>query len=109
MPPSTAMASSGWTPSATRYSAPLWSMPTGIRGRMATGLHALSVALKLHRKGLRTVCVPKSVENEIACVPQAFGYNSVLSHTAESLELIRTGAMYVYRLAVVAVPAQHAR
>ncbi len=79
-----------------------------VGGSAVTGLHALSVAFKLHRKGLRTVCVPKSVENEIACVPQAFGYNSVLSHTAETLERVRTAAQDVNRLAVVEVPGQHA-
>lgn len=79
-----------------------------VGGSAITGLHALSVAFKLHRKGLRTVCVPKSVENEIASVPQALGYNSVLSHTAEMLERIRTGAQDIGRLAVVEVPGQHA-
>jgi ATP-dependent phosphofructokinase / diphosphate-dependent phosphofructokinase len=79
-----------------------------VGGSALTGLHALSVAFKLHRKGLRTVCVPKSVENEIVSVPQALGYNSVLSHTAEMLERIRTGAQDVGRLAVVEVPGQHA-
>ncbi len=79
-----------------------------VGGSAITGLHALSVAFKLHRKGLRTICVPKSVENEIACVRQAFGYNSVLSHTAEMLDRIRTGAQDVGRLAVVEVPGQHA-
>lgn len=79
-----------------------------VGGSAVTGLHALSVAFKLHRKGLRTVCVPKSIENEIAGVPQAFGYNSVLSHTAETLDRIRAGARDVDRLAVVEVPGQHA-
>jgi 6-phosphofructokinase 1 len=79
-----------------------------VGGSAVTGLHALSVAFKLHRKGLRTVCVPKSVENEIACIPQAFGYNSVLSHTAELLEGVRTGARDIGRLAVVEVPGEHA-
>ena len=79
-----------------------------VGGSALTGLHAMSVAFKLHRKGLRTVCVPKSVENEIASVPLAFGYNSVLSHTAETLERIRTAAHDVGRLAVVEVPGEHA-
>lgn len=78
-----------------------------VGGSGVTGLHALSVAFKLHRQGLRTVCVPKSVENEISSVPQAFGYNSVLSHTAETLERIRAGALDAGRLAVVEVPGQH--
>jgi len=79
-----------------------------VGGSAVTGLHALSVAFKLHRKRLCTVCVPKSVENEIASVQMAFGYNSVLSHTAETLERIRTGAQDVGRLAVVEVPGQYA-
>jgi 6-phosphofructokinase 1 len=79
-----------------------------VGGSPLTGLHALSVAFKLQRKGLRTVCVPKSIENDIASVPQPFGYNSVLSHTAETLERIRTAAQDVGRLAVVEVPGQHA-
>jgi len=79
-----------------------------VGGSAVTGMHALSVAFKLHRQGLRTVCVPKSVENEIASVPQALGYNSVLSHTAETLERIRIGAQDVGRLAVAEVPGQHA-
>ena len=79
-----------------------------VGGSAITGLHALSIAFKLHRKGLRTVCVPKSVENEIAGVPQAFGYNSVLSLTAEMLDRIRRGVRDGGRLAVVEVPGQHA-
>jgi 6-phosphofructokinase 1 len=79
-----------------------------VGGSPLTGLHALSVAFKLYRKGLPTVCIPKSVENDIASVPQPFGYNSVLSHTAETLERIRTAARDVGRLAVVEVPGQHA-
>jgi 6-phosphofructokinase 1 len=79
-----------------------------VGGSPITGLHALSVAFKLQRKGLRTVCIPKSVENDIASVPQPFGYNSVLSHTADMLERVRTAAQDVGRVAVVEVPGQHA-
>jgi len=81
---------------------------SAVGGSAITGLHALSVAFKLHRKGLRTVCVPKSVENEIAGVPLAFGYSSVLAHVTESLERITVAARDVGRLAVVEVPGQHA-
>jgi len=79
-----------------------------VGGSPITGLHALSVAFKLHRKRLRTICIPKSIENDIASVPQPFGYNSVLSHTADTLERIRMAAQDVGRLMVVEVPGQHA-
>jgi 6-phosphofructokinase 1 len=79
-----------------------------VGGSPITGLHALSVAFKLQRKGLRTVCIPKSVENDIASVPQPMGYNSVLSHTADTLDRIRTAAQDAGRVAAVEVPGQHA-
>jgi len=84
------------------------AMVSIVGGSAVTGLHALSVAFKLARKGLRTACVPKSVENSIGAVPQAFGYNSVLSHTTETLRRIRAGAQDARRIAVVEVPGQHA-
>jgi 6-phosphofructokinase 1 len=77
-------------------------------GSSLTGSHALSVAFKLSRKGLATVCVPKSVENDIAPTTLAFGYNSALSYAAESLVRIRTAARDARRLAVVEVLGQQA-
>jgi len=79
-----------------------------VGGSPITGLHALSVAFRLHRKGLPTICIPKSVENDIAGVPQPFGYASVLAHTIETLERIRAAAQDVGRVAVVEVPGRHA-
>ena len=69
-----------------------------VGGSALTGAHALSVAFKLSRKGLRTVCVPKSVENDVAATALSFGYNSVLSYTTETLERIRTAARDVHRM-----------
>jgi 6-phosphofructokinase 1 len=74
-----------------------------VGGSALTGAHALSVAFKLSRKGLRTVCVPKSVENDVAATALSFGYNSALSYTTETLERVRTAARDVHRIAVVEV------
>jgi 6-phosphofructokinase 1 len=57
----------------------------------------------LSRKGLRTVCVPKSLENDVAATALSFGYNSALSYTTETLERVRTAARDVHRIAVVEV------
>ncbi len=73
-----------------------------------TGTHALTVSFKLSRKGLQTVCIPKSIENDIAATALSFGFNSALSCATETLERIRAGACDVHRLAVVEVPGQHA-
>lgn len=79
-----------------------------VGGSAITGAHALSVAFKLHRKGLPTVCIPKSIENDIAATALSFGFNSALSFTVETLERVRTAARDARRVAVVEVPGQHA-
>lgn len=73
-------------------------------GSALTGSHALSVAFKLSRKGLPIVCIPKSIENDIAATSLSFGYNSALSFAVETLERIRAAARDARRLAVVEVP-----
>lgn len=79
-----------------------------VGGSAVTGMHALTVALKLARKGLATVCIPKSVENDVPAASLALGYNSVLSHTAEMLERTRVASHDIRRIAVVEVPGQNA-
>jgi ATP-dependent phosphofructokinase / diphosphate-dependent phosphofructokinase len=79
-----------------------------VGGSAVTGLHAMTVMLKLHRKGLRTICIPKSVENDVNGTSLAFGYNSILSHTTELLQRVRAAASDVSRVAVVEVPGQNA-
>lgn len=79
-----------------------------VGGSALTGQHALSVALKLSRKGLRTVCVPKSIENDIAATALSFGFNSALSAATETLDRIRTASRDVRRLSIVEVPGHEA-
>jgi ATP-dependent phosphofructokinase / diphosphate-dependent phosphofructokinase len=74
-----------------------------VGGSALTGAHALSVAFRLSGKGLRTVCVPKSVENDVAATSLSLGYNSALNYTTETLERVRTAARDVRRIAVVEV------
>jgi 6-phosphofructokinase len=79
-----------------------------VGGSTLTGAHALSVAFKLSRKGLRTICIPKSVENDLAVTALSLGYNSALSYTTETLGRIRTAARDLHRIAVVEVLGQQA-
>jgi ATP-dependent phosphofructokinase / diphosphate-dependent phosphofructokinase len=79
-----------------------------VGGSALTGAHALNVSFKLSRKGLRTICIPKSVENDIAATALSFGYNSALSHTTETLDRVRAAARDVHRIAVVEVLGQQA-
>jgi 6-phosphofructokinase 1 len=72
------------------------------------GSRAFSILWKLSRKGLKTVAVPKSVENDVAATALSFGFNSALSFTAEILERARQAAQSARRIAVVEVLGEHA-
>lgn len=71
------------------------------------GSRALSILWKLSRKGLRTVCVPKSAENDIAATILSFGFNSTLSFVAEMLERCRQAAQAARRIGVIEVLGEH--
>lgn len=67
------------------------------------GARALSILLKLSRKGLRTVVVPKSVENDMAATALSFGFNSALSFATEILGRARQAARDARKIGVVEV------
>lgn len=68
---------------------------------------ALSILFKLHRKGLRTVCVPKSVENDVSATQLSFGFNSALSCAVETLDRVRLAAQSARKIGVVEVLGEH--
>lgn len=67
------------------------------------GNQGLGILYKLHRKGLHTVCIPKSIENDIPVTSVSFGFNSALSFTIEMLMRARQAAISARKLAVVEV------
>ena len=69
----------------------------------ATGTRGMSVLYKLHQKGLNVVCIPRSVENDIAVTKVSFGFNSALSFTIEMLDRVRQAAQSAQKIAVVEV------
>ena len=69
---------------------------------------ALSILWKLNRKGLKTVCVPKSAENQVAATMLSFGFNSALSFAVEMLDRARQAAQSARKIGVVEVPGEHA-
>ncbi len=71
------------------------------------GARALSILWKLSRKGLTTVCVPKSVENDVAATMLSFGFNSALSFVSDMLERCRQAAQSARRIGVVEVLGEH--
>ena len=67
------------------------------------GRRGLTIFHKLHRKGLRSVCIPQSIEGDIASTMVSFGFNSALSFTIDMLDRTRQAARSARRVGVVEV------
>ena len=72
------------------------------------GGEGLGILYKLHRKGLNTVCIPRSIDNDIASTSVSFGFNSALSFTIEMLDRARQAAQAARKIAVVEVQGAQA-
>ena len=71
------------------------------------GTRALSLLWKLNRKGLKTVCIPKSIENDVEATSLSFGFNSSLNYVTEILGRVVDAARSARRVGVVEVPGVH--
>ncbi|MFC2029984.1 6-phosphofructokinase [Chloroflexota bacterium] len=72
------------------------------------GGHGLTILFKLHRKGLNAVCIPRSIDNDIASTSVSYGFNSALSFTIEMLDRARQAARAARKIAVVEVQGEQA-
>ena len=72
------------------------------------GGQGLSILYKLHRKGLNTVCIPRSLENDIAATMVSFGFNTALSFTIEMLDRVREAVRSSRQIGVVEVQGEQA-
>ncbi|MFC1766005.1 6-phosphofructokinase [Planctomycetota bacterium] len=70
--------------------------------------HGLGILQKLHNKGLHTVCIPRSIENDITSTAISFGFNSALSVTIEMLNKAYQAAKSASKIAVVEVLGEQA-
>lgn len=67
------------------------------------GGRGLTILYKLHRKGLKTVCIPRSAENDLAATALSFGFNSTLSDTVAMLDRAKQAAQAAHQIVVVEV------
>jgi 6-phosphofructokinase 1 len=72
------------------------------------GGQGLSILYKLHRKGLNAVCIPRSIDNDIASTSVSFGFNTALTFTIEMLDRARQAAQSARKIAVVEVQGEQA-
>lgn len=67
------------------------------------GGRGLSIMYMLHKKGLNSVCIPRSIDNEISGTSVCFGFNSALNTTIKMLDNARKAAKAARKIAVVEV------
>jgi len=72
------------------------------------GGRGLSVLYKLQRKGLNVVCIPRSLENDIAATMVSLNFNSALTFTIEMLDRAREAAVSSRQIFVIEVHGQQA-
>ena len=76
----------------------------GVDGLIAVvGNQGLNIFYKLNARGLKSVCIPLEVENDIATTLVSFGFNTALSFTIEMLDKARQAAIAARKIAVVEV------
>jgi 6-phosphofructokinase 1 len=72
------------------------------------GNQGLGILYELHRKGLHTVCIPKSIENDIPATSVSFGFNTALSFTIDMLQRAKQAARSARKIAIVEVIGEQA-
>jgi 6-phosphofructokinase len=72
------------------------------------GGQGLSIIYRLQLKGFKTVCVPRSIDNDIASTMVSFGFNTALSFTIEMVDRARQAAQSARKIGVVEVQGAQA-
>jgi phosphofructokinase-like protein len=72
------------------------------------GEDTLSVAYKLHKLGIKTVGVPKTIDNDLTGTDYSLGYDTALNVITEKIDQLRTTAGSHGRIFVVETMGRHA-
>lgn len=69
---------------------------------------SLTIALQLHKKGLRVVGVPKTIDNDLESTFATFGFSSAVSFATECIDRLHMTAQAHRRILVVEVMGRNA-
>ena len=72
------------------------------------GDDTLGVAAKFHKKGVKVVGVPKTIDNDLAGTDFTFGFDTAVSIVTEALDRLHTTTEAHHRVMVVEVMGRHA-
>jgi phosphofructokinase-like protein len=81
----------------------------GIQALVAIGGDGtLSIANGLGRKGLPTIGVPKTIDNDVGETDVTFGFDTAVSIAAEAIDRLHTTAMSHHRVMIVEIMGRYA-
>jgi len=81
----------------------------GLAGIIAIGGDGtMAIAEALHRHGLPTVGVPKTIDNDIEGVERSFGFDTAVARATEAIDRIQTTGESLRRVMLVETMGRHA-
>jgi 6-phosphofructokinase 1 len=72
------------------------------------GDDTLSVALKLHERGIPVVGVPKTIDNDLSGTDYTFGFDTAVSIVTDAIDRLHTTAESHHRVIILEVMGRHA-
>ncbi len=69
---------------------------------------SLAIAQKLAQKGLRVVCVPKTIDNDVSGTLSTFGFDTAVNTAMEAIDKLHTTAESHDRVIIMEVMGRHA-
>ncbi len=69
---------------------------------------SLRIAQQLHAKGLNVVCVPKTIDNDVAGTQQTFGFDTAVSTATDAIDKLHSTAESHERVMVVELMGREA-
>lgn len=69
---------------------------------------SMQIAWELSKKGLPVVCVPKTIDNDVECTQQTFGFDTAVSTATEAIDKLHSTAESHERVMVVEVMGRDA-
>jgi len=72
------------------------------------GDDTLGAANKLYKKGIKTIGVPKTIDNDLSCTDYTFGFDTAINIAVEAIDRLHTTAKSHHRVLVVEIMGRHA-
>ena len=82
---------------------------SGLDGLVAIGGDgSMQIAWELSKRGLPVVCVPKTIDNDVECTQQTFGFDTAVSTATDAIDKLHSTAESHERVMVVEVMGRDA-